>query len=74
MENNNDDDDVNVEQYEFYMGDDLGVVLETEVQLSQHQKWIFYYYFFENLDQYLGGAERKKLILEEGNVFNNDLP
>ena len=26
------------------------------------------------LDQYLDGEELKELILEEGNVFNNDLP
>ena len=26
------------------------------------------------LDQYLGGGELEELILEEGNVFNNDLP
>ena len=26
------------------------------------------------LDQYLGGEELKELILEEGNVFDNDLP
>ena len=26
------------------------------------------------LDQYLGGEELEELILEEGNVFDNDLP
>ena len=26
------------------------------------------------LDQYLGGDELEELILEEGNVFDNDLP
>ena len=26
------------------------------------------------LDQYLGGEELEELILEEGNVSNNDLP
>ena len=26
------------------------------------------------LDQYLGGEELEELILEEENVFNNDLP
>ena len=26
------------------------------------------------LDQYLGGEELEEMILEEGNVFNNDLP
>ena len=26
------------------------------------------------LDQYLSGEELEELILEEGNVFNNDLP
>ena len=26
------------------------------------------------LDQYLGGEELEELMLEEGNVFDNDLP
>ena len=26
------------------------------------------------LDQYLGGEELEELILEEGNIFGNDLP
>ena len=45
----NDDD---IEQDEFCIGDDPSVVL----------------------DQYLGREELKKLILEEGNIFDNDLP
>ena len=45
----NDDD---IEQDEFCIRDDPGVVS----------------------DQYLGGEELEELILEEGNIFDNDLP
>jgi hypothetical protein len=38
MENINDIDDISVEQYESHIGEDQGIVLETEGQLSQHQK------------------------------------
>ena len=41
-----------VEQDEFHIRDDLGVVL----------------------NQYLGRKDLKELIMEEGNVFDNDLP
>jgi hypothetical protein len=45
-------DDGDVEQDKFRIGDDTSTML----------------------DQYMGGEELEELILEEENVFDNDLP
>ena len=37
-------------------------------------EWWFAFAMSSFLDQYLGGEELEEMILEEGNVFNNDLP
>ena len=50
----------------------LEYIMHHMAHQTNHECW-FAFAMSSFLDQYLGGEELEELILEEGNVFDNDL-